>query len=631
MPVVSISANYTPDASATLVSLWKIVQLSQRDVSAQIPINHVAHPGVSLTSACFSNKVCEEQALVRCMSNLLAVDNRRFHVDLYWSEAQQRWIFCPATVDSNAPTRQGSPNTPLIGSVPQGNSSIRRMDRGDLMQAREAKTPSSNSLPSMANHAARVTESTTPEKPSTSAPVLYSVGSYSCSKSLDLSTFLSFLESYFWLTNDTLNAHMLYILINLHSAAAADSPDKSSNAPSPGKHPSGANLLGSLFEEALQEFMYTPKKLEEERSNLNRSWYSVPSFSHPISEYYTTHKDSKGLHSTPDGWPCESYVERTRLHRFLVGWGTVDPQMASYNFNGDNDLIFPEGSLSTFREIKTSNANNEPAIEFGCLFDPEATDASNPNASWAESTAVQQYPYDPTHVLSSELMACGISPTINSSLSNMTADVDFKPYQNASRASQWAWVPGEPMSADLRPEPSTNLRCARADVSFKGRWVPAKCSSEFYGACRIGNQPFRWALTPHRVPYDKVSHKCPKNSTFSTPRTSLENTYLYHHLMSMPQSVINASSANVHERSVWIDLNSLDVANCWVSGGPQTQCPYEVDYAAVQLRAVLVPTIAAIIVLVIAALTIFVKCNSNRRNSRRTRVIEGWEYEGVPS
>ncbi|OJD23528.1 hypothetical protein ACJ73_05116 [Blastomyces percursus] len=578
---MSKPANYTPDNSALLVAPWTVVQLSQRDVSSQIPINHVAHPGVYVTSACFGNGRYAEQDMVKCISNLLALDYRRFYVDLYWSAGHRRWTFCPVAANS-------------------------------LSLARSVTGPSP--VQPVSTHA--------------------DPRSYSCSESLDISVFLSVLKNYFSATGNTLNAHMLYILLNVHSAVFSGSSDEPSSAAAPEKLPSDRNLLGPRFNEDLGPYMYTPKQLNEERTNLNRSWYSVPRFAHPISEYFTTRRDSKGTHSTPDGWPCESYVERRRLKRFLVGWGTVDPQMANYDFNSDRHLIFPRDSLAVSKKIETSNssyASGGTVIKSGCLFEPETTNVAL-SASWSESTIVERYDSHPLHLLSSDLIACGISPIVNATLSNVTANEDFRPYENASQASSWAWAQGEP-NPDGSPSALflSDLRCARADVSSKGRWFPTKCSDDLYGACRVGNEPFQWTLTRERVSYDAVAVSCPENSTFSVPRTSLENTYLYHYISSLPKNVLNQSSDNHYERSVWIDLNSLDVPTCWVSGGPDAQCPYEVDEGAVQRRTVLVPTIAAIIVLVIAALTIFVKCNSNRRNSRRKRVIQGWEYEGVPS
>jgi hypothetical protein len=129
-----------------------------------------------------------------------------------------------------------------------------------------------------------------------------------------------------------------------------------------------------------------------------------------------------------------------------------------------------------------------------------------------------------------------------------------------------------------------------------------------------------------------MSNHCPPGSTFAVPRTGLENTYLYRHLLSLPETKIDLGSTDPILREVFVNFNSMDVTSCWVSGGYGATCPYASDPQQLERRTVLVAAIAGIIVLIITALTFFVKCNANRRNSRRRkRVIGGWEYEGVPS
>jgi hypothetical protein len=48
---------------------------------------------------------------------------------------------------------------------------------------------------------------------------------------------------------------------------------------------------------------------------------------------------------------------------------------------------------------------------------------------------------------------------------------------------------------------------------------------------------------------------------------------------------------------------------------------------------VVIPTVAGVIVFLLAILTITVKCAANRQNTRRRRKRGegGWDYEGVPS
>jgi hypothetical protein len=170
------------------------------------------------------------------------------------------------------------------------------------------------------------------------------------------------------------------------------------------------------------------------------------------------------------------------------------------------------------------------------------------------------------------------------------------------------------------------------DLSLGGRWRATNCTEQRRAACRVGNSPFSWALSNSTVEYSDVSGTCPPGSSFAVPRTGLENTYLYKYLLTQPQSIIDPNSLDLSQREIYIDFNSIDVTSCWVSGGPGSLCPYGSNPQQLERKTVLVAAIAGIVILIITALTLFVKCNANRRTSRRRkRVIEGWEYEGVPS
>ena len=151
-----------------------------------------------------------------------------------------------------------------------------------------------------------------------------------------------------------------------------------------------------------------------------------------------------------------------------------------------------------------------------------------------------------------------------------------------------------------------------------------------HAACRIGHQPYLWRLSDERVPFSAAESACQRNTSFSLPRTGLENTYLSQHISSLPEySRLGLSGSG---SGIWLNFNSLDIEACWVTTGPNGTCPYFMDEEALRQRTLLVPVIAALVVLLLTALTLFVKCNKNRRNSRkRIRGEGGWDYEGVPS
>jgi hypothetical protein len=396
-------------------------------------------------------------------------------------------------------------------------------------------------------------------------------------------------------------------------------------APEPKSLPQPASLLGAIFQKELSPYMYTPTLLQADRQDLNQSWYSS---SPPDHHYFTVQIQAGGIHSTPDGWPNEAYIEFSNGMRLLVGWGSVDPQMSHYNFTGDEGIIFPQGELVAERSVSATSSGN---VTSGCFFDPSITELARTNSSWAVVKSLEG-PYstteslDPALNLTTGLALCGISPFLNTTLLNSTAFQDPTWYLSLSYRATWSWEPNQPQnssrrSTDPSSPPSPLFRCATADPSANGRWKVDDCSQHYPAACRIGSRPYDWRITDDATSYGFADEACPPGSAFSAPRTGLENIYLWRKLLDRG----DADRAG----AVWIDFNSMDTEGCWVTGGPNATCPYFDDTSEVRRRTVLVPVIAAVIVFVLAGLTMFVKCNTNRRVSRKKRRVDrGWEYEG---
>ncbi|KAK2873327.1 hypothetical protein FQN49_002441 [Arthroderma sp. PD_2] len=621
--------NFIPDESALLLPPWNTVELvglgmialamplltlflqSQRDVSLQIPLDYVTLPAVSLSAACFSTGLYEDNAARTCISNLLEVGYRRLYVDAYWSPKGDSWGLCPIdTVGAHS-----TPTTPTGAPYGGGESST---------------TPSIDPASTSAGVKGRKRAHTLREK-RTPAAELYSLGQYSCTQSLDITTLSAILEEYFSSTENTINASMLYLIINMHAAASSDSPDKPPEKPSSDGLPSPSRLLGRVLGQSLISYIYSPSRLMENRQNLNESWFSISPSQQPIGEYFTTTVDGKNQLSTLNGWPPAGFAVLARATRLVMGWGTIDPQMSSYNFTGDT-MVFPPNSLTSRIEIEVDSAAN---LTNGCLYDPGSTELSSVDRPWAVAEVPQRNSSDELSLLTRQLVSCGISPIVNHTLLNTTADKDISPYRNVSFSSTWSWAKDEPLNSTGSTSSHTgnSYRCAAMDAALSGKWRAHECTDEFRVACRVGNSPHDWIIPEDTASYFDAEKVCPENTTFSVPRTALENTYLYSKLSPQLNSagIISPVTNDNSSRMLWIDFNSADVPACWVTHGPDAQCPYEVDTNEIERRAILVPTIAAIIVLILTALTLFVKCNANRRNSRRRKVIDGWDYEGVPS
>ncbi|KAL5340777.1 lectin C-type domain protein [Aspergillus crustosus] len=593
-----MSLKFDPDDSL-LNSSWATVLLSERDVAGQIPINFVTTTAISLRAACFGDNKFDRTAAEKCLSNLIAVGYRRFDIDVYWSPSLWRWLLCPVSIPQDVQVV-----TTSLGPTPTATA--------DLPEGTVAAEPDASS-----------------------DDLLYELGPYQCSDGLALPDLLGVFRDYVQDTNSDLLMNTRFLSLNLH--VAATSADEPASTITEKQLPTESDRVSYIVEDKLGSYIYGPSNLLEDRRNLNTSWYAVDDGYKPIVQYYTIEQSPEGLQSTPDGWPSANYVQLATERRLLVEYGSIDTQLDGYDFSAENDVIFPPGYLTSTVPV---SAADDGSLDSGCFYNPDETDISNVNASWAISNHIP-IPRNLTddqslHYISDlvvNLTGCGITSTLNQTLfGNNTADNSPDPYRNLTLSSSWAWALGQP-EADT--DDSEHKRCAIMDLSLNGQWRTANCTQERLAACRVGNHPFRWSVSSTPKSYKDAyndADTCPPDTAFSIPRTGLENTYLYRYLLSESTNTIDPTSSDPLKNEIWVDFNSRDIATCWVTGGPDTTCPYTSDPDQLEKRTVLVAAIAGIVICIIAALTLFVKCNANRRNSRRNRrVIQEWEYEGVPS
>ncbi|KAI9671013.1 MAG: hypothetical protein M1831_005098 [Alyxoria varia] len=643
-------------------------QASQRDVGLQIPVDFVTAPGVAVTAACFGNEVYDQSAAVKCLSNLLATGFRRLIFDVYWDQRRLTWSLCPAEISGvfvqSQPTASSAFPSTTEESLEGGRLSSSQdppstaseyttsidgpTASADALVARQDRSESINTSLTIGNSISGTGTSLTRGEPSptqaantlaspastTANGGLFSVGPYKCSKDLGIFDIAEVLDDFLRFTDDTLNAVLRYMVFNLHAASPLNDAASPASRPPNSRLPSTPNLIGNLFHTRLSSYMYTPGLLQSQRADIQGSWLSVGNSSQPDPGYFTTLDDAS---NTPDGWPSESFLEFENMRRVLVGIDNVDPQIANYDFDND-DYIFQGMTLSNLVDVNLSP--NGTVVDDCIVQTDEQPTVKAANSSWAVSTNVAGLDQLETGVeepnlakLSiSNLTACGYTPILNSSV-GQTADVDIEPYQTFVYTSVWSWAWEEPSNDSFKPSyrasgedaSDTDFRCALFDSSNLGRWRTAICQNRHYAACRTNGAPYSWRISQDTGSYGEVGSSCPDGTRFAVPRNALENRYLL-------------SAANDPElrrdnvRELWLNFNSLSVESCWVAG-VNTTCPYT-PLEGYNTREIVAPTVGAIIVIVIALLTLLVKCGANRRRTRRKRqrkrVHKGWEYEGVP-
>lgn len=574
-----------------------------------------------MTAACFGNNIFNDDGIQDCLSNLLSSQIRRYVIDLYWDTTNRRFGLCPVEIpnlSSNA-----SQVATSEGSIVAATS----LASGDI-EGRQV----TSSVTSNATIASGQVTSTTNAPTATYSIIatngdsqMFQLGPYRCSNTLTLASITSIFSSYLTNTANTLEAKILLWTLNLHVASTWEAPNSPRDSLSPSQLPATGEYVGSHLD-SVSNLLYTPGTLLSDRSNLNSSWFRRGNPNDlPLTSYFHTLAKTNGDVETDDGWPSENYIQVAKGKRLLVGFGDFDPGLANYNTTTDSERIYPSNYLSSPQQVSWLS-NGE--LSQGCFYNANEYTVGEVNNSWAVTAINSTNPPNLSYA-ADNLTTCGISQILNTTINSITADTVPDPYQDFGNQAIFSWTYGEPQNdSSAGPNTKSKFRCALmvSNDTYRGHWRVEYCSNKYRAICREANSPYQWRISGFTVPYDRGDSACMGNSSFDVPRTGLENSYLYNKILHDAQddpSLLNG---------VWINFNSLAVENCWITTGVNGSCPYYQTSDATHSRQILIPTIAALIVLILTVLTILVKCSANARDSRKRRRGEGgWDYEGVPS
>jgi hypothetical protein len=594
-----------------------------------------------VTTVCFGDGVYDPGAFETCFSNLIAVGFRRTVIDLYWDVEERSFILCPVHVPSFSNDTSNEAANAIPRVTPRSELYVGELER----RQDETSNPTSSSTafaegnPSSSSPTLSSSNSTTNTSTTTSATfsvptsdgedgsTLFALGDVNCAQGLNLDSIIDIIIDYIGDSSDASAATLQILEFNLHSARSATDPNGPPRNFSPDEFPSASQLIGSRFNSEMGNQLYSPVDLAVDRANLNNSWFQVRSEERlPMTGYFNIESRPDGNVATDDGWPNELYLLLTRLERVILTWGTVSEEMEGYNFAVDETYIFPRGAFSDEHSLQL---NADGVVTSGCFYRDDEKSVSQINNTWAVVSLNNTGNLSKADL--ENITSCGVSPFLSTTLNRESA-ADYQPYQLFGQSMVLGWADGEPRNTS---SPGTNVdenqdqfRCVVIDstTDYRGKWRVVSCQDHNRAACRVGGQPYGWRLSTSVTDFTGAPNSCPEGSSFDLPVTHLENTYLYEHILS------DTTGDSSVQRGVYINLNSLDDMSCWVTTGPNGTCRYQQNSQEQHNREVLVPTIAALIILLLTVLTILVKCNVNRRNNRRHRVGPGgWEYEGVPS
>lgn len=444
---------------------------------------------------------------------------------------------------------------------------------------------------------------------------------YVCDDAFNLTALLTVFDAWADSTDTDLAVRLAVLEFNLHKAAGSSGYSSSSG--------SFSSVLKSVF-----SHLYSPSALFTDRDNLHSSWldtnideqsidrmFDFQALGEVGTDYYNVLNAESSQPTTLDGWPNEEFLNFEDRRRFIPTFGTISADLNYDYATLDGDDIFAPGYLG----VASSPANK-------CHYLDSNDNVSANNNSWAIVADSNTSPFSTSNT-TTDLSSCGLAITVNSTVNATANSTDsMMHYFNVLRATTaWAWDDGEPATKSANTTRGQNFRCAAMSAA-NGTWAVADCQASKRPVCRKWHRPYSWVVGNTAVPYAHASSMCPEGTSFDAPRTALENRYL----------LAAVEAAGVHDAAnsrVWMDFNSLAVEKCWVTGGANASCPY--DQSTFESRKVLVPTVAAVIILAISALACCAKIGSWRsdrvRRKRRKMVkgakrrMDGVEYEGVPS
>lgn len=408
---------------------------------------------------------------------------------------------------------------------------------------------------------------------------------------VSFSKFLNVLQSYVNSSDNNLSANMMVLLLRISPSAAAIEVDYSSTA-GPGLNYSYqlANMTYLLDENLGRQRIYTPDDLESDRDD---------------GKTYDTNGPSNV------GWPMlSSFLYQTRRRVVLAEMLTSsDQNLTPYAFNGSSILNFDVGN-ATLGVPQTSGQIEQLAEKSWRYLEASFTPA--------DIKAYVDVGYNP--IITNEYAA-----------DNFTSILKL-----LNTSIMWSWAPNEPYS---KPADRKTLQyelvaynCAVLQytaLNSSAVWDVDNCYAKHHGLCRNKDSGYLWRVTTGQDTYFEFdSHsdsKCPDGYEFSLPKTPLEQLAVTQYL----------ESISAVDTDLWIDMNSVSVNDCWVTGGPQATCPYQRAVSRRNFVQMITPvTVCSFVILIIVLYLNFLRVpiHDNRKSWKRiVNEVSKWEVDGVPS
>ncbi|KNE66742.1 hypothetical protein AMAG_11239 [Allomyces macrogynus ATCC 38327] len=254
----------------------------------------------------------------------------------------------------------------------------------------------------------------------------------------------------------------------------------------------------------------------------------------------------------------------------------------------------------------------------------------NLTASFLQVADTRNSPF--SYDVSRAVAGCGYAPRLASTAANLSSPASS--LASAMLGTIWSWHTLQPINSTVHncalaslslasrsapvhsdaPDfklPDTNMSTTSAPNTGP-RWVAARCLDIYYTACQSMTDPHVWTLSPTRyawpeaaAPAPTAGRACPDGFTFAVPRTPLQNWML------------GRAMATKGVDAAWVYFSDASTDGCWVVGS--AKCAYSGPDAEQVQQIIAVSLGAGLIVLIVVAVFVWVKCRRYLRVSKMAR------------
>ncbi|CAD1812284.1 putative integral membrane protein [Candida parapsilosis] len=462
--------------------------------------------------------------------------------------------------------------------------------------------------------------------PNDKVKVTWNNVTYTCEVGFTTDNVMSIIESYLDSSNTNFEANFLHLLLNLKSIHYEKSNKTMSleniYAPNSRSTIVGNSTLNATIT-PIASYIFSPNVLDDYRQQVYLS-------SNPYASFYN--KSSTIM-------PTLETVLLSQYKRILVNVlsNEIVPSPRAYTIDShDRELIFFNDTLPT--SVKTAK-QVEPYCNELLKLDDDTGKYNDMSLTTEFVYVIDNNDYQFTQDSVQNFLRCGLLPIFNATsyvIDNKNISdigdlfISFTPYLF------WSWRAGQPhVFNNSTSSNSSNSNNMDANASFRcvvmtdNGWKVDDCYEKFSIACQNKTEPNDWYIPPgdKQTYFDVGRGDCPDGYNFSLPRSSTE-------MLSLMSAVKRQNVAY----PVWIDLNDITISNCFVSGGPYAQCPYQKTVTTTRFVRMIAPaSVVCIIVLIAVLLEKLLRTNhiqSNRKRYWKKALAEYYsknDYEGVPS